>query len=1016
MRPHLGGSVFHGGDLGRRRWWHLRTWLVASACLVVVVGDASGQQGAVGGVVHDESSLTPIGEAEVHVVGTDLRARTDASGRFRIDGVPGAEVTLEIRRIGFRPATVTVRVGDLDLRVALAERALVLDEVVVTGTAGEQRKRAIGNAVTDIRAAEAVEVAAPPTLESLINGRAPGVVITPGTGMVGSGSQIRIRGANSFSLAQQPLLYVDGVRVDNAQSTGIVVQAFGSSVVSRVNDFNPDDIESIEILKGPAAATLYGTEASNGVIQIITKRGRQGRPTWNLRVRQGMNWFSDAANRVPTNFWRNPDTDQVESINFYETEKARGTPIFRTGHLQGYSLSLSGGTQDVRYYFAGDWDRDEGAQSDNDRTRSSLRANFSVLPSEQLEITGSFGYAGGRTNLSCEAGCGGVTWAAYFSTPARNQGDLDPDPRGARSLAQEVYTDAFEFFQDLSRLTGSVQFNHQPVRWFDHRLTLGLDEVHEDNQDVTVKSPLYVAWFPTGRGGKFVGRRDVVSQTVDYAGTGRFDLTPTIASNTSIGVQYYRRFTENVSASGQDFALPGLSIINAASETSAGESFIETVSMGVFAQQQVGFNDRLFLTAGVRGDDHSAFGEEFELVWYPKASAAWVISEEPFWSVPQLSDLRLRGAYGQSGMQPGAFDALRTFGAVAGPNDVGTVTPGSVGNPDLGPERGDEFELGFDAGFLDDRAGLEFTWYRQRTKDAILLRPVAPSTGFPGSRFINIGEIKNTGFEALLRATPISTPSVRWDLTFSLHQNENEVVRVSDEEDRIVVSSAFGVEHRVGYPLGAWFHRKVVSAEFDQDGRRIPSTMMCDNGAGGTTACFDADGDPVAPLVFQGRSDPKHEGALSSTVTLGGRLRLYGLIDFKTGFKKWDHVTRVRCSLFNVCEHNADPTKFVESEPARLAAYQESDRFGAEYIRDSGFLKLREISTSYILPDAWTRRFGVSRATITVAGRNIHTWTDWTGIDPEARFLSGARGGFGPLEQNHMPQLASFVTTIDVTF
>ncbi len=993
--------------------FRFRVWRVPLFWLALTPAIAWAQEGSVSGVVLDESSLTPVTTLAVRVVGTTIETLTDANGRFILRGLTGTEVQLELERIGYRTTTVTARVGDMSMRITLTPRAVELEALVVTGTVGEQRKRAIGNAVAEIRAAEAVDVAPIPTVESLINARAPGVVVTPGTGMVGSGSQIRIRGTNSFSLTQQPLLYVDGVRVDNERSTGIIVQGFGSSVVSRVNDFNPDDIESIEIIKGPAAATLYGTEASNGVIQIITKRGRLGPPTWNLRIRQGSNWFQDAAGRVPTNYWRNPDTGQIESINLYESEKARGTPIFRTGHLQGYSLSVGGGSPDVRYYLAGDWDREEGAQADNDRTRASLRANINAMPAERLDISASMGYTSGRTNLSCEAGCGGVTWAAYFSTPEHAQpGDRR---RGARSFAPEYYMQALEFFQDLSRFTGSLQLNHRTASWLDQRLTLGLDRVQEDNEDITVKSALYLEWSPTGRGGKYVSRRDVESQTVDYAATGSFELTPTISSSTSFGAQYYRRFSEFVSADGVDFAVPGLSIINAAAETTAGESFFETVSVGIFGQQQVALNDRLFLTAAVRADDHSAFGEGFELVWYPKASVAWVISEEPFWNIGQVSDLRLRAAYGQAGMQPGAFDALRTYDPVVGPDDVGTVTPGSVGNPDLGPERGEEFELGFDAGLLDDRAGLEFTFYRQRTEDAILLRPVAPSTGFPGSRYVNIGEIKNTGFEALARATPVSTPRVHWDVRFSLTHNKNEVVRISEEEDQIVVSSSFGVEHRVGYPLGAWFHRRVRSAEFDADGQRIRSSMMCDDGEGGTTPCYDGD-DVVAPRVYLGQSEPKFEGAFSSTVTLGGRLRLYGLIDFKTGFKKWDHVTRVRCALFDTCEENEDPLRFVDTQPARLASYQEGARFGAEYIVDSGFMKLREISASYVLPDAWARRIGASRAAITVAGRNLHTWTDWTGMDPEARFLAGSRGGFGPLEQNHMPQLASFVTTIDLTF
>ncbi len=386
------------------------------------------------------------------------------------------------------------------------------------------------------------------------------------------------------------------------------------------------------------------------------------------------------------------------------------------------------------------------------------------------------------------------------------------------------------------------------------------------------------------------------------------------------------------------------------------------------------------------------------------------------WFLPVGSRLIPPGSPpGEAGQQPGAFDALRTFSAVPGPNDISTVTPSTVGNPSLGPERSSEIELGFEAGLLDDRVGVDFTWYNQTTRDAILLRPSAPSTGFPGSRFMNVGKVQNRGFEALLRGTLLSLPRFKWDASFSLARNDNEVLFINDEEDRIVVSGDFGVEHRVGYPLGAWFHRRVLSADFDSDGRVILSSMVCDNGEGGTTPCYDGT-TAVAPYVFLGRGDPKYEGMFSTTFTIGERIRVYGLMDFKTGFMKWDHVTRVRCALNNNCHENVEPEQYVDTAPARLAAYQTGAVIGGEYIRDSKFLRLREVSIGYTVPTQIAQRFGATRASVNLAARNLHTWSPWTGMDPEARFLSGARGGFGPIEQNHLPQLTSFVTTINLSF
>jgi len=1027
---------------GQARWRiaALAAPLALLALLVAAGPTAAQQTGTITGTVTTEAG-NPVSGAQVTLVGTPRGTLTNARGAFILGNVPAGEWQVRVAALGHRSATQTVQLAvgqTATIQVSLSISAIDLDELVVTGTVGGTERRAIGNVVSNIRAAEIVEMAPIRDVQSLINARAPGVVITPGTGQVGSGSQIRIRGSSSVSLNNTPLLYVDGVRVNNAQNSGPIVQAFTSRVISRLNDFNPDDIESIEIIKGPAAATLYGTEAANGVIQIITKQGREGTPTWNLSVRQGANWFRDAEGRVPTNYWRNPTTNQVESINFAQTEAARGNPLWRTGHIQNYNLSLSGGTADVRYHLSGFADREEGADWDNQLKRRGARANLTVMASPSVEIAGNVGYVSSRTDLSCEAGCGGVTWASYFSTPF-HFGTNDPNRvqmadgtdrrRGARSFGPEYYWEATDRFQELGRFTGSVAINHTATDWFRHRVTFGTDLTSEDDQTITPIGETYREWSPTGRGWKDAERRDITFQTLDYSGTATFDISEGLTSNTSFGAQYYRRHQRYVGAFGQGYELAGLRTVTAAADRQGNESFFEVISMGVFGQQAFSWRDRRFLTLGLRADDHSAFGEEFSLVYYPKVSATWVLTEEPFWNIGAVSDLRLRAAFGRAGEQPGAFDARATYLSVPGEGDNPTVTPGSPGNPELGPERGQELEVGFDAGFLNDRAGLEFTLYRQSTRDAIVFQRVAPSTGFSQSRFINVGELQNNGYEVVLRATPVSTRNVAWETTFSLSRNDSKVVDLGEEDELHV---GFGVMHKTGYPIASWHHFRLVDAEFDPVTHEvIRSSMICDDGAGGTTACLDAEGQIIAPRIYLGRSEPLNEGAISSSLTLFNNWRVYGLVDFKTGFKKWDHVTRVRCSLNHTCPESrqasagglVDPSIMqsarFQNDPeyrALVASYQEADRFGDTWINDSGFWRLREVSLSYMVPQAFAQQFRASRATITMSARNLHTWSDWTGLDPEARFLGGARGLFGGLEQNHLPQTTSFVTSVNLTF
>lgn len=782
------------------------------------------------------------------------------------------------------------------------------------------------------------------------------------------------------------------------------MQGLGTQVISRLNDINPEDIESIEIIKGPAAATLYGTEAANGVIQIITKRGRAGEPLFNFKVRQGANWFANAAGRIPESFWRNPETNEVETLNIVAREDDLGSPIFRTGYVQGYDLNVSGGADNITYYLGGSYDDEQGAERENELRRVSGRAKLTVTPSDKLDFTGSLGFIRSHTDLTFEASAGGAMWATLYASPRLLRlRDGSPSPlRGFRTATPQVYYDAFSAFQEVSRFTGSLQVNHRPTSWFSHRFTVGTDQTNEDSQDITERSNAYEFFFGTLNGFKEAFRRDVSYNTFDYSGTVTLAVREGLTSNTTVGAQYYDKSTEFVGATGENFPAPGLTVVGAAAIQRGSEDFVENTTVGIFAQQQFGWRDRLFLTGALRADDNSAFGQNFDLVYYPKVSASWVLSEEPFWSLAPISLLKLRAAYGESGQQPDAFDALRTYAAVTGRGDIAAVTPQAIGNPDLGPERGQELELGFDAGFFDQRVGLELTYYNQRTTDAILLRQLAPSFGFPGTQIVNIGEIRNRGVELLLNGQAIDRRNLDLNLSLTFATNANEVVDLGGDLDRIVEFGQFGVESRVGFPVTSFFWPKLVSAEVNAEGRAV--NFLCEGGAGssGPVPCAEA------PRTYLGRTTPKYEGAVTSTLTLWDRLRLSAPVDFKQDFSKWDGNTWVRCSIFATCEENAFPQ---QADPARLAAFQTGLQLQSEYIRDASYTKLRELAATYTVPQPWAQRLGASRAAITVAGRNLYTWTDWPGLDPEATFA-----GSGWFEQNNLPPLAQFVTSINLSF
>lgn len=1012
------------GEAYSRRWYSvaLRLLPVLLVALLASVGVVWAQQGTVAGVVVDAQSQRPIAGAEVMAVGTNQAALTDRDGRFRLTGLTAQTVALEVRMLGYRTLTTSAALGSTDLQLSMSVAAIELDALVVTGTAGGMQKRAVGNSVAQISASDVVAAAPIKTTQDLLNGRAAGVVVMPGTGMVGSGSRIRIRGVSSLSLSGDPLIYIDGVRVNNETGSGIAVQAFSSGVISRLNDINPADIESIEILKGPAAATLYGTEAARGVINIITKKGTPGGVQYNFMVKQGANWFRDPQGRIPTNWWRNPSDGQVHSINLVQSEDARGTPLFRTGQLRSYHANVSGGGDGFRYYVSADKDHEEGAERNNLVDRFSARANLHITPNEKFDLSTSVGYVTGRTGLSCEGGCGGVMWGAVFGHPGLTSvACTESSPygcgfsRGFQSASPERYY-AFNIHQDIDRFTGSAQATYKPFKWMTHRLTVGTDVTAEQNEEYqpfqTNDTLKFFIGAVNSNGYKLQSRRQQTFNTFDYSGTISADVSPSLHSATSVGVQYYQRNIEYLYGFGRGFAAPGLStIIATATDKTAQDDYLDNNTLGVFVQQQLGWQDRLFFTAALRVDNNSAFGSDFSFVSYPKGSLSWVVNEEPWWAdrAPSfLNTLKLRTAYGHSGQQPASFSALRTFGPVTGPNGTPAVTPQALGNPKLGPERGQELELGFDAGLLDDRLGIEFTYYNSRTKDAILLRSVAPSSGFSGSQYVNAGEIKNSGVEMLLRGQVVNRERIGWDLTLNLATNSNEVVDLGDED----FIGTGNVRSQVGYPVSAFFVQKVVSAEFDPvTGRAV--NAMCAGGPENNNQpvpCFDASGQLVAPRVYTGRPTPTLEGSISSNLRLTDHIRIGTMVDFKRGHKKYNNNARARCAIFSICHENIFPEQY---DPRLIAAYQNGVSIAGEFIEDASFASLREVSLAFDLPRAWAGSIGARFASLSLAARNLHTWTKYTGLDPENTFLSGTPGY---MEQSNLPQLTQFVTTIQVSF
>jgi TonB-linked SusC/RagA family outer membrane protein len=981
---------------------HLRrsmVWRAAGAATLALAGFATpaiGQQRSVSGTVLSAGTLTPIEAAQVDIEGGPATA-TDAAGRFRLTNLTGDSVTIRVRRIRYQPLTQTVRVGSDDLRLLLTETTVRLDEIIVTGTAGGEQSRSIGNTVSRIDASAEVARSGVTTVGQLLNARAPGVIVTSGSGRTGSGPSVNIRGRSTISLSQQPLLYIDGVRVVNDVGTGTRFQ--GGSIASRLNDIAAEDIESLEIIKGPAAATIYGTEASNGVIQIITKRGRTGGPAqWNTTVRQGSTWFQDAEGRIPTNYARDA-SGNIVSWNAVAAEKARDFDIWRNGRLQTYSLSLSGGPELVRYFASGNYNQDTGIEPNNAQRRFSGHVNLTALPNPKIDVAASLNVVKGHSLLGQDYGLGSF-WGALYGSPLT----VNTPTRGFNTAPPEVVWDLFRNTQNVDRFTGSVQLNNRPTTWFTHRATVGMDLTTEDNQGLQrFAKPDQSSFFsPTAALGLIrQDLREISYITADYSGTARFSVTPALVSSTSFGAQFYRKRINLSQVNGDQFPAPGVSTARAAAITTGSQDYLINKTVGFYGQEQIGWRDRLFLTAAVRVDNNSAFGKNAENAMYPKLSGTWVVSEEPWWKFGSVvNTLKLRSAFGLSGQQPSDSAALRTYAPTTGTLDRPAVTPQFVGNPELKPERGQELEVGFEAG-LWDRVSIDFTYFSKKTKDAILARPNAPSSGFPGSQFVNIGQVSNTGLEVQARYEAIRRSNLGVEFSANIGTTKDNI----DDLGGIPFVAIPGLpqRHVQDYPIAAMWAKKVIGATIGSNG--IATNLVC---------ATPADPQPcaTAPVVFLGTSTPKRTGAFSTTVTLQKRLRLYALTDFKSGHRILNTDEVIRCSIFRLCLANVSPEKF---SPVYVADVQNGSglQIVNSFVQDASFARLREVSASYDVPAAWARQVRASGATLTLVGRNLHTWTKYSGLDPESRAQISNQTAF---DQAVTPTLAQFLFSLSLSF
>ncbi len=963
------------------------------ATLLSLATPLAAQQGTITGRVTDESNGQPLGNARIQVIGSSAFALSNTEGRYTLRGAPTGAQQLRVILLAYASILkpVTVQAGEtVTVDWALKGVPFTMAELVTTAT-GEQLTRELGNTVGRIEAADLVKTAPVANFNQVLSGRVAGVNVLQSNGVTGQSARIRIRGISSVSLSNEPVLYIDGIRVASEAPAGAFI---GGGTVSHLNDLNPEEIENIEVVKGPSAATLYGTQAANGVIRVTTKRGRIGAPQWNIWLEGGVakdtydypsTWFS--ARSGSTTLACLPYQQALGQCTISELHQLsllndpESTP-FGTGNRYTMGASVAGGSEAIRYFVSADYERELGllkmADSEqeylkaervtdelpyeqthpNELKKFSGRINLSATVATTLDLTLSVGYVKDKIRLPQT----GDNFQTIIGSPIL----------GSANPAVVAVTGGYGFARPADGLgevtwrlndhfINSLNAQWRPFPWLTTRGIIGLDYLDYADEQNGFNGQGCKTCGTERQGKRLLARWNQAKYSFDGNSTGNWNLGRNIKAKTTAGVQYnYDRLFGVISQA--DILPPGIVSLTAGAQKTLIEQTAEFKTLGYYLEQQFGLSDRLFLIGAVRVDANSAFGQDSRSATYPKLSGSWVALEgRDGW----LNDLRLRLAYGKSGQQPGALSAL-TYDAPVTASVFGVQnTPGAVlgalGDPALKPERSSEVEGGFDLGLFDNKVRLEVTGYNKTTEDALVNRNLPPSLGATATRVENIGTVNNKGIEVSLNARIIDGDDFTWDFQLEAAGNKNRLVSLGPGVPPLV---GFGFKNIPDYPMfGIWWQDLLSYDDANSDGFISPNEVVVSD-----------------TLQFLGSSVPTR--TLSGSFGFGffrNRLNLNLMGEYKGGYVSLDVNNLFTCAFQVNCRALHDPTSSLEEQAKAVAGAR---AFGG-YAVDASFFRLREASLTYNAPLSVSRIVGARTLGVTFAARNVFMISNFTTWDPE---------------------------------
>ncbi|MEO8448937.1 MAG: TonB-dependent receptor [Gemmatimonadota bacterium] len=975
----------------------LRNWssMPATGALVLLAFGSpasAAAQATIQGTITDSARSRAIAGAQVSVVGTGARTQSMPDGRYRLTGVAPGSRTIRVQAIGFSPVTRDVTVpatGEITVDFVLSNRTVQLEEVVVVGY-GTQTRENLSTAVSSVSAPD-IETLAHASVDVALQGKAPGVQVTQNAGNPGNAVTIRVRGAASLTANSQPLYVVDGVPM---VSEDISQLDLGGQGVRGITGLSPDEIESIDVLKDAAAAAIYGSRGSNGVILITTKQGRSGKPVVTfstyagvqsaskqlslLNATQYLAFFDEAAEN--DGYGARYMEDQLGFTDAVNTDWQKA--IFRRAPIGNAELAVSGGTESIRYRVSGNYFGQEGTVIGSDYRRLGGRVNLDFKASNKLTFSSKLAVSGEANHrVEGDNSLTGVVGNAIANQPMipirLSDGSFASTADGLQYANSVAIADLNDTRARNGTILGSLE-----ARWLATPNLTATGRVGVDLytvRETQYESPGIIGTYAASVNGVAkraysLGNKYVFDGFLNWgrAWGGRHNLQVTGGSSVELNR------TESNFVRGETLSDPSLhEVSNATTVTDFAGTRAENNLVSVFGRANYGLADKYLFGFAIRTDGSSSFGPDNRYGVFPGGSVAWVMSREPFFAGLKGVDLfKLRASAGLTGNQAIGNYPYQSSACTANYGTEAGYASCTLGNPSLHWERTRQIDVGFDLELFQSRVTLSADWYNKRTNDLLVSRPIAGASGYI-SYNANVGNIVNKGIEfAITTSNFRSNHGFNWTTSLNMAFNRNRVTKLFDDQP---FSAGFRLANRVevGQPLGAFQMYRFLGVD-PATGDAIYDDINKDGEITG------------ADRTIVGSPWPDFNGGLTSTMAWKG-LDLTAFFNFSKGNKIFNGMRLFSAAngyyydnqFSDVLGRWQKPGDVTDVPRASFDGTSGAREVSSRFIEDGSYFRLQELTLGYQLPGSLARSLGFANARVFFRGHNLFTVTNYSGYSPE---------------------------------